>query len=260
MAKAGSTNLPNARSAEGRGDGSIEPVKFAHYLQAKLQGMRERRSGRKTRLKLMVATCQLIDEQLFTDLNVIDICEHADVAKGTFYLQFETKEDVIYSIFEEYIEFEALTIPRLTPEQEPFERTRRLIAWYERTFGVNAGLMRNFVRLSDSDTKVAELWRRRNERIVEPSFVSYLWDTKLKAGDDGYEFARLAMRSMGGIMDYAMFARHGIHEASDFTGGVNEETLIDLHAILIFRALTGQNPPATSLSAAVQNWASSEED
>lgn len=254
MTRASSPRQQQARPIEPRGETSVEPVKFAHYLQAKLQGMREKRSGRRTRLKLMVATCHLLDDQLFSDLNVFDICEQAEVAKGTFYLQFETKEDVIYSIFEEYIEFEQLTLPRLHPDMERFARTRLLVSWYEKTFGVNAGLMRNFVRLSDSDTRVAELWRQRNERIVERSFESYLWGTQLEPGSEGFEFARLAMRSMGGIMDYALFARHGIHQASDFTGGVSEETMIDLHALLMYRALSGQNPSAEALTPQVRNF------
>lgn len=226
----------------------VEPVKFAHYLNAMVQGMRGKRSGKLTRLKLMAATTELLEDRLFSEINVIDICECAAVAKGTFYLQFQTKEEVINAVLGDYVDFEVQTMPVLSAENEPFLNTRAIVAWYEMTFRVNAGLMRNFVRLSDEDAPIANLWKRRNERIVERSFVPYLLHSGFDAQNADIEIARLALRTLGGVMDYAMFARHGIHDASDFTSGFSEESLIDLHAVLMHRALYGESPAAEFVS------------
>lgn len=231
-----------------------EPVKFAHYLAAMVQGMQTKRSGKLTRLKLMAATTELLEEKMFSDLNVSDICEQASVAKGTFYLQFETKEEIIYAVLDDYVNFEVQTMPIVQDDAPPFLNTRALVGWYEMTFRVNAGLMRNFVRLSDSEPRIAALWKGRNGRIVERAFAPYLGNAGFVAGGPHAELALLALRSLGGIMDYAMFARHGIHDASDFTAGVSEDELIDLHALLIHRALYGEDPEEHWLSANTQGF------
>lgn len=231
-----------------------EPVRFAHYLEAKAMGLPGKRSGPKTRLKLMAATADLLETQLFVDLNVIDICERASVAKGTFYLQFETKEAVLLALLSEYVEFEIRSMPLLVDGADPFENTRSVVAWYEKTFRVNAGIMRTFVRLSDSDTDVSRIWKRRNEQIVERSMGPYLRNRKLSG--KAASMALLAVRTMGGIMDYAMFARHGIHQASDFTSAYSEDTLIDLHSVLMFRALYNQDPPANAVCKEVRMFIS----
>lgn len=232
----------------------LEPVRFAHYLEAKAMGLPGKRSGSKTRLKLMAATADLLETRIFVDLNVIDICERACVAKGTFYLQFDTKEAILLALLSEYVEFEIRSMPLLADHADPFENTRSIVAWYEKTFRVNAGIMRSFVRLSDSDTNVSRIWKRRNELIVERSVGPYIRQRKLSG--KAASMALLAVRSIGGIMDYAMFARHGIHQSSDFTSEYSEDTLIDLHSVLMYRALYNDNPPASAVCKEVRMFIS----
>jgi len=230
-----------------------EAIKFAHYLDAKTRSVPGKRSGRRTRLKLMAATSLLLEEDTFENMNVIDICNQADVAKGTFYLQFSTKEDVIHAILEEYVEFEIRTMPLLQQSSDPFETIFSFVSWYEQTFRTNAGIMRNFVRMSDHDSGIAELWKRRNEQIVERTMQTYMQHSDFNSND--VESARLMVRTMGGILDYSLFARAGINQSSDFTEGTSDGLLIELHALLIYRGLYGKDPSEQSLSRRVQGFA-----
>ena len=223
-----------------------EPIKFAHYLEAKARGVPGKRSGRRTRLRLMAATADLLEEMTFDTVNVIDICNAADVAKGTFYLQFETKEEVILAIFNEYVDFEIRTMPVLDPDGESYEVIYTIISWYEQTFRINAGIMRNFVRMSDIDLEVADLWKRRNEQIVDRGLAPYLENASFRKKDE--KWARLIVRTMGGIMDYSLFAQSGIHKASDFNDDASGEQLIQLHSLLMYRALYGEDPDLGILS------------
>jgi len=235
-------------------DHVAEPIKFAHYLEAMALGVPGKRSGRRTRLKLMAATAKLLEEMVFTEMNVIDICNQADVAKGTFYLQFEAKEDIILAIFEEYIEFEIRTMPVLEHFRNQYEGLYALVAWYEQTFRVNTGIMRTFVRLSDIDPKIAEFWKKRNDQIVDRAIATYIAATEFTKRD--VELARLAIRSLGGIMDAAMFARYGIHQGSDFTADYSDTGVIEMHTTLMYRALYGEDPPAESITPTIRKFVS----
>ena len=230
--------------------GEIQPIKFLYYLEAQLSAFSNKRSGSKTRLNLLVATAKLLESEVFSDINVQEICSQADVAKGTFYLQFKTKEQIIQALFEEYINFEYNSMPYVGDEIGTFESMTLFVAWYERTFHQNVGLMRSFVRMTDADEALAELWRRRNDQIVQRGIANYLLRSKFDK--DRKKLALLAIRTLGGIMDYSLFARHGIHPASDFTHEFSEDDLIEFHSLLMYRGLYGEDPPVKERSSMVQ--------
>lgn len=52
----------------------------------------------KTRQKILDATFELLNKNEFDDLNIDDITNHCNVAKGTFYTYFKHKEDVVFEI------------------------------------------------------------------------------------------------------------------------------------------------------------------
>ena len=52
----------------------------------------------KTRQKILDAAFELLNKNEFDDLNIDDITNHCNVAKGTFYTYFKHKEDVVFEI------------------------------------------------------------------------------------------------------------------------------------------------------------------
>ncbi|WOE75494.1 TetR/AcrR family transcriptional regulator [Alterisphingorhabdus coralli] len=197
-----------------------------------------------------MATAKLMETRVFSEINVQDICDQAEVAKGTFYIQFKTKEDIIRALFEEFIAFEYNSMPYVDPETGAFRSMCLFVGWYERTFRINAGLMRSFVRLSDLDEEVAALWTQRNNMIVQRGISNYLLQTRFEK--DRKKLALLAIRTVGGIMDYTLFARHGIHQASDFTADFSDDELIQFHSLLMYRCLYGEDPPKEDRSSMVE--------
>lgn len=55
-------------------------------------------SAQKTKRKLITAGLELIKEKGFDSINVEDITKKAGVAKGTFYIYFKRKEDIVLDI------------------------------------------------------------------------------------------------------------------------------------------------------------------
>ena len=58
----------------------------------------------KTRQNLLDVTHELIKEKGFYKLSIADITQRAGVAKGTFYIYFKHKEDIVREICKEYFE------------------------------------------------------------------------------------------------------------------------------------------------------------
>ncbi len=59
------------------------------------------RRVRKTRRQLRDSLVSLILERGWDEVSVIDVCDHADIGRSTFYLHFADKEDLLLSGFDE---------------------------------------------------------------------------------------------------------------------------------------------------------------
>jgi len=54
--------------------------------------------GRQTRERLLTAARTVFEKKGFIDTRVADICAEAGLAHGTFYIYFQTKDDVFYAL------------------------------------------------------------------------------------------------------------------------------------------------------------------
>jgi len=58
---------------------------------------------------------------------------------------------------------------------------------------------------------------------------------------------RIAHHAVGWMSDHSLFARYGVHGASETSEERDEDLLIELHATLSYRAIFGEDPPAEFL-------------
>ena len=92
-----------------------------------------------TRRKLIDTGLDLLKEKGFEAVNVEDITKYADIAKGTFYIYFKRKEDVIYEI--SYAVFRDLAEKVENMKDEPVEN--KVYAYFKGTilliekYGIN---------------------------------------------------------------------------------------------------------------------------
>jgi AcrR family transcriptional regulator len=56
------------------------------------------RRGRETRERLLAAARTVFETRGFLDTRIADICKEAGLAHGTFYIYFQTKEEVFYAL------------------------------------------------------------------------------------------------------------------------------------------------------------------
>jgi len=219
---------------------------FADYLLAQAKQFEGKRSGKKTKLVLMASAARLFDTVAPHDMRVSDICKGANASQGTYYLHFETKNDIVIELLSRFVDFEIGTMPLFTAESHPFENVLRMVHWYEDTFRLNFGIMLYLVRLSDVDPELAKIWRRRSQFIVDRllQWIGPYFD--LNKEEDSH--VRHMCFSVGSMMDESLFARFGIHGAAKSSQQEDFELETELQAILIYRGIFCSNPPAEMLT------------
>lgn len=220
----------------------IKAVRFSSYLEAMATEIRRSRSGEKSRLRLLAAGARLLESVGFRDLLVEDVCREAGLAKGTFYIYFQSKEVFLRALMNQYVEFERNTYPPFSPARSAYGGVHDWVSWYEGTFAANAGILRCMIEMSGGDAEAEACWHGRNRSIVERALEQLVQGLERPPGTREKELLRLALRAGGSMMDQSLFERYrmgvgvGLQEASDAT------LMVDLHALLLYRVLYGSDP------------------
>ncbi|MFE3001695.1 TetR/AcrR family transcriptional regulator [Nocardia sp. NPDC059246] len=128
-----------------------------------------RRDRKRSRIRneLVTAARSLIAEGGVADLRVIDVTERCDVALGSFYSHFKTKDDIIDAVVEETVTSLADTIgdvgDRLDDPAEALSVGARRLVGLCQTDPVSAQLL---VRLEDAEPRFEQMIWVRAERIM----------------------------------------------------------------------------------------------
>lgn len=85
--------------------------------------MRVTKSREERRTELLEIAFQLLSTQKYSEVRVSDIVAKAQVAQGTFYYYFKTKEEIVYAIIEQRMDAMIVQLSKLsTTKQIPVER------------------------------------------------------------------------------------------------------------------------------------------
>lgn len=229
-------------------NGLFQVIRFANYLEAMaLDGKRGTR-GERSKLRLMAAGADLLDSSGYQDLKIEDIAAAAKLAKGTFYIYFKTKDDFLRELVQRYCDFEPQTIPRFTPDLSTYVTAREFISWYERTFVANLGIIRCMVQMGAVDPTVRECWLLRNGRIVSESVEGTL--RTVRAGSVDRDLLIWVTRTTGGMLDQSLFDRYGLQTPTGRQDPFDDDTLAEMHTLLIYRGIYGRDPPENEVRLA----------
>jgi AcrR family transcriptional regulator len=121
---------------------------------------RTARRQAKTRADLIKAAREIIAERGVDSLRVSDVTERADVAFGTFYNQFKTKDDIVEAVVGETIVGLAASIADSPAYADPAEAVIMSTRAIVRTAYDNPDLARLLVNLEQAES--------RFERIIRP--------------------------------------------------------------------------------------------
>ncbi|NIB42464.1 TetR/AcrR family transcriptional regulator [Pseudomaricurvus alkylphenolicus] len=222
----------------------IAPIKFATYMEVQAQEIQSARSAKKSQLRLMAALANLLESAEFADIKVIDITKKAGLAKGTFFIHFKTKDDIVEELLQQYVSFERNMLPVASRHADPFDGILEIVNWYEKTFATNHGVLGCLVQLSGGDTRYRKLWLKRNSELLN-EWVGQASAT-LDLGEENDPLVRHVLHAAGAIMDQSLFERYGL-AAKGEEYDLDTDSLIEMHAVLMYRAVYGQDPEPSKL-------------
>jgi len=222
-----------------------KPIRYATYLDAEAQEVKKGGIGKRTGLRLMAAMARLLEEASYDDIKVLDICKQAGTAKGTFFIHYKTKEEFIEKLMHDYIEFEHRTMPIFEEEGDSWSTTKAIVEWYEMTFSANHGLINCMAHLSSKDKLNHDLWLTRNQRLIArwKPLVAKTFSKRVEPP----ELLDMALHSVGSIMDQSLFSRYGIGAIYSAEKDRNPDLLMELHSLLMYRAVYGRNPDTVDI-------------
>ena len=113
------------------------------------------RKGERTRARLVEAAKKVFERDGFLDARIVDIAETADLAPGSFYHYFESKEQIFREVAQ--TQEERLTAPSddaPPADVTPFERIRRANRLYLQRYRDEAALMGVIEQVSRYDEPV----------------------------------------------------------------------------------------------------------
>lgn len=127
---------------------------------------RDRRRER-TRKELLGAARALIAENGVADLRVSDVTERIDIALGSFYSHFETKDDIIEAVVSETVTALADSIGDVVDQfEDPAEAMSVGIRQVIGICDTDPQLARLLVRLEDAEPRFEQMVWGRTQRVM----------------------------------------------------------------------------------------------
>lgn len=141
--------------------------KYADYLAGVMEATTFPTKGDRTKFRLKYAAARALEEIGYSDLKVSDVCSHADVALGTFYVYFRDKNEIATEVVLDFVEHlykRAAQVGRGQGEYEAILNTNR---FFIVAYQANPGLMRCHVQLQSLLPEFRQQWRPRQLKWVE---------------------------------------------------------------------------------------------
>jgi AcrR family transcriptional regulator len=177
------------------------------------------RKGLHTRAKLVAAARSVFSQTAFAEARITDITAAAQVANGTFYTYFTSKEGIFREVAAEALEA-LTTAPRRDPDNTEGDPARD-VAYASRQFFLacraHARVLRSIEQLSTSDdvvastrrralvssAKRAERWIRRlqDQGICDPSLDAWHTAVALQAMNVSMGYDQLVLRDRPSDID-----------------------------------------------------------
>jgi AcrR family transcriptional regulator len=135
------------------------------------------RKGERTRLRLLAATADLLQTTFFHALRVTDICSHARVSQGTFYLYFADRADIVTRLLTDFAATVFDTLDAASDRDDAYAAIHAPTLAYVHIFRANRGLLRCLTQLSEETRAFEQIyrelnagWNRRAARAIAAGF------------------------------------------------------------------------------------------
>jgi AcrR family transcriptional regulator len=186
---------------------------------------------RETRDKLLRIAREVFEEDGFDGASVSRIVEEANVSRGTFYLYFESKEDIFRTLAETLLT-QVVELQRPGDELPPRETIRRAIAAFIVYYREHARLMAVLEQVATHDESFRSL-RRNMRRGVAEAAVRFISSLQRKGVVPATVDPRYAATALTGMVDRFAYVWLILEEEFE------EADVVENLATLWFQAIGG---------------------
>lgn len=222
-------------------------VNFRDYLQGRTDAKSTRKPDR-TALRLKVATVGLLEQPGYHAMTIDEICEKSGLAKGTFYLHFDSKTAITLAILDEFVELQTRMAPAMDESLHVLENIRLIVGWCSDFFRENTGLQRALMQLADTIPEVAGIWQRYTHFLAAHLLktIRSAWQTE-EIPEDLMFFTIYLLGNMLDQLLYAVCAVHRQAHLEQVAG--SPKHMVEVVSLLWYRALCAENPPEHLLTS-----------
>ena len=216
-------------------------VNFRGYLQGRATAKSTRKTDR-TALRLEIAAAGLLDQPGYHAMTIDEICARAGLAKGTFYLHFDSKKAITLAILDEFVELQTRMVPAIDDSRHVFENIRAIVAWCSDFFRENTALQRALMQLADTIPEVAEIWQRYTRFLA--AHVMKTIRSAWKTDDIDEDLLFFTIYLLGNMLDQLLYAVCAVHRQAHLERVAGTPGhMVEVVSLLWYRALCAENPP-----------------
>ena len=222
-------------------------VNFRDFLKGRLAAKGTRKPER-TALRLKLAAIDLLEQPGYHSLTIEEICANSGLAKGTFYLHFESKQAITLALFDEFVELQLRMAPAAAESDHLLVNIRTFVAWCSDFFRENTALERSLMQLADTIPEVAQIWQRYTRFLAAHLLKMIRTDCDTTSIPDDLMFFTIYL--LGNMLDQLLYAVCAVHRQAHLERVAGSpEHMVEMVSLLWYRALCAENPPARLLSS-----------
>jgi len=206
--------------------------------------------GARTRIKLMLAAVETLDDVTYQEMRVTDICTGAGVSHGLFYHHFPDKQAISEAVMDAFMDLILTRIGETKDLPDPYDKlfiaNHHYIEMYRRNAGVLRVLLANTEDLPEMKSRLSKMtyeWHSKVAATIEDNLAGI----KLSQSDQllvGYSLGGMAdelLRQIFILKSPYLKAYRALKAAPDLT---------EILSVLWYRAIFGRDPEPKSMKEA----------
>lgn len=148
----------------------------------------------RTKKMIKAALAELIEEKGFNNISITDLTTKADINRGTFYLHYTDKYDLLEKIEDEIIQevqeqtknIDKLNIQSIDDQNEPIPFVIKLFEYFQENAGILKAILgpkgdpllirklKKIMEVNYFEKKLVKAFKQENMMIPEEYFISYI--------------------------------------------------------------------------------------
>lgn len=213
-----------------------EGFSVAEQLEARAEGMRHRRKRVRTRAALLAVAAREVEAVGYESLTVDHLAKAAGMARGTFYLYFSSRADIVKAVLRKYWALMRAHRPKGSAAdlKSSIHRTNTysvmLAARNPRLLEAREFLLREDPEVAARMSAVNRIWAERVLRDLVRRGIT-------APGDPGYAFQKLKARAVINMSDTLLGDVHRMSGWDEADGPMNVDLVIQVMDDLWYRSL-----------------------